>query len=202
MKTNHSDIGRFNDNELFLLSLNNEVAFDELYSRYVSLGNRIAYNVFFEHGYGEAVVNEYLPEIDFVFLSCYRSFNPAKSKFRTYFTAILYNSIRKYIGRVLLSNDALRRSVSLDEFLPDFGAYEIFEDKGELSPIDYTSFRELRLSMSSPSRGKNSGNIKLAKKIGLLKLAGYSFSEIGNILGMSKQKAIRIYNNYFKDKTL
>ena len=172
-------------------------AFEVLYKRYVGLSHKLVKEFFFSHDYPMKFIEDFMPEIDFVFLISYRTYKTNKGSFNSYFTKSLQNRIKRFIGRCVFNNDLLRRCISLDSTSKyGFIFHEVVEDKSDLSPISYTENRDILLSISTPSVGKGAKERNLAKAIIMYKQEGYCYDEIAKKVGLSRSKVIRLYRSY------
>lgn len=202
MKSNNN---LFNANDIALFEHANkgdESAFKSLYLRYKKYGEKLARKEFLNRGFTDNVVDEYLPEVDFVFLNTFRTFSAQRGAFRAYFTVVLLNSVKRYIGRVVLTNDLLRQCVSLDTTNNDSAIYETVADNKEIDPSEYTSINDLKLAISSPSKDRKNYSIKEAKQILILKQIGYTFTEIAKMLHTSRRRVTKLYSNLIHDLSL
>ena len=179
-----------------------ELAFKTLYLRYKKYGERLAKKEFVNRGFTKNVIDEYLPEVDFVFLNTFRNFTSNKGTFRAYFAVVLLNSVKRYIGRVVLTNDILRQCISLDTVKNDSTIYEAVADNREIDPSEYSMIHDLKLAISSPSNDRKSYNVNIAKKVLVLKQIGYSFTEIAKLLSTSRRRVTRLYNCIIHDLSL
>lgn len=173
-------------------------AFSLLYEKYHRIGEKHVRLFFANRNYEKYVADEYMGELDFVFLNAFRKFNRNLQGFHAYFTAILENSLYRYIGRVLRSNDGLRHYISLDTLADKTPLYELIEDV-TIEPC-YKGIEEedTRHRLSSFECGMSHKRKNLTKAIILLKLQGYTLEEISNLLEIGESTVCRLFNEFRK----
>ena len=194
MKIN-KNLSSASDLALFDLAKNNndDDALNVLYKRYTRIGRKLAAKAFIDRHYGEEIIEEYIPEIDFVFLTSFRKYSSEKGTFYSYFKTILYNNIKRYIGRVILTNDLLRDCASLDDAPVDSSGYEAIPDKRVIPPGQYSNIDDFELNIASPSRRKRRIDVSLAKKAIILRYLGYSNVEISRFLNINRNRLTRLF---------
>ena len=172
-------------------------AFEVLYKRYVGLSHKLVKEFIANHDCPRKFEEDFMPEIDFVFLMAYRSYKTSKGSFNSLFTKVLNNCIKRFLGRCVFNNDLLRRCISLDATSKfGFVFHEIVGDDNDLSPVSYTENRDVLLSIATPSVGKGARERNLAKAIIMYKQEGYCYDEIAKKMHISRSKVIRLYRSY------
>lgn len=176
-----------------------ENAFETLYHKYHAIGEKYARIFFAQRNYNRYIADEYVGEIDLVFLNAFRKFDRKLQSFHAYFTAILDHSLLKYVSRVLRSNDVLRTSLSLDYGKDKFSFYDLIEDSTIVSYKDLSTINDAKLKISSLESSFNKRKSNAIKAIIILKLQGYTISEISNLLDLSTSSVCRFYQDFVTD---
>ena len=173
-------------------------ALEDLYTRYQKYGIKLANDIFDAHHYTKVVVDEFVPEIDFVFLTAFRSFSHRKGSFYAFFAAILQNRVKHFMTTMALTKDLLSYCVSLDKNVHDVQLHEIIPDEKDVSPKQYCYIKDLQLSFCSTSSQISDKNKELIKKILVLKEFGFSNIEIAEQLHLSRGQVSRLFMAYCK----
>lgn len=174
-------------------------ALNELYEKYTKIGERHARIYFANRNYDKYIADDYMGEIDLVFINSITKFNRKSTAFRAYFIAILDNSLNKYVGRVLQSNDALRHYVPLDLSIDDGTTlYDLIEDKTIDSSLNISQMLDTAARISSLEASLSRRKTNLTKAVVILKAQGYSLREISDLLEVSESTLSRIYYQFRK----
>lgn len=201
---NKKDYALLSDDFLIEDSQNgNEQSFEILYKRYSNIGKKIAVFYLSTRGYKSYIIEEYLINLDLVFLTAYRSYDKKYGKFKSYYAVCLNNSIRRYIGRELLNNDLLKSCISLDTEMDGENLYGVIPDLREAEPNVFMQLQDIKLEICTPNKGIENNNENIQKKVIILKYLGYSNDEISKILSISKNKVSKIsFKSFNKRKIL
>lgn len=175
---------------------NDQNALSILYKKYKMIGERHARIYFANKGYDRYIADEYIGEIDIVFINAFHKFDRKLRTFRAYFIAILENSLNKYVGRILRNNDALKHYVPLDSSIDNIPLYELIEDKTISTDNSILDMLDVRMRISSYESSMKHQYKDIAKATIILKMQGYSFKEIGELLDVSESKVCRLYNDF------
>ena len=199
MHTNLNDLLKKSDFELFTLAKNNnDAALAALYQRYGKLGLTSTKKIFNTRGYDKRYIEDFIPELDFVFLYTYRTYSEKKGSFSLYYSKVLSNRVKRFVGRVVLTNDLLRQCISLDQEVGDTTLHELVEDKKEITPRRYVSLKDLTLEIATPLKGRYSKEEKLAKAVIALRQSGYSYRQIAKKVKSSESHVARLYKSYLR----
>lgn len=173
-------------------------ALSTLYHKYKTIGEKHARIYFANRNYDKYIADEYIGEIDLVFINAFHKFNRKSSSFRAYFIAILENNLSRYIGRVLQSNDALKHYVPLDVSVDNMPLYDLIEDRTISVDNTISELLDARMRLSSFENSIKNRNKNNARAVIILKAQGYSFREIASLLSISESSVTRFYNDFKK----
>jgi len=175
-----------------------EAALSILYAKYKMIGEKHARIDFAQRGYDKTIADEYIGEIDIVFITAFSKFDRRSPSFRAYFIAILSNSINKYIGRVLRNNDALKHYVPLDQTYENTPLYELIEDSTISVGSMVNQVLDAQRVISSFESSLTKKKKDITKALIILKSQGYTLTEIANLLSISESTISRLYLDFRK----
>lgn len=183
-------MNRYSDEELYKLSKKEKNQFYyALLLRYLKIYPEIILSLSNRFNVKNIDVDDYLLNFYISFEQTIEKYDIRISSFRTFFGTIMGRNFSKEIKKIINSNDALDKSISLNE-INDLG-YEkmyMFENDSEMSPEIYFNNKEKTLMLCN--HDLSSSDI-LDQKIMNMRASGFTFQEIAHRLNVSYSKVRR-----------
>lgn len=189
-----------NDEDLELIlkvRQNDEYAYNKLAQKYLFILGRIVNNVAVSLLNDYYCEEEYLLEYTIAIQNAIKNYDKDCGEFFSYFKVVL---ARKIKDSMLQKMDKERKHFELDTPLDDDVPRMVdnVADYDDVSPTSYTNMKEVSLLLRSQS---NTLIDTTKEQIFLLKIFGYSLTEIASRMGMSVSK-VRRYLQSFSDGKL
>lgn len=168
---------------LILITQGNDEAFEILFQKYKRLAKGAIQNCM-------RTVSKHDEEESYemffyeLFTKAIKTYKPKQYGFRTYFNAVINNTLKGMIYADSKSHN--HPSVSLNIKVDEKSELiELIEDENEISPSDALTGKEIELVLNSPlSKNKKDKN-EMQRKVIKLRSQGYKLKEIASLLGIS-----------------
>ncbi len=180
----------FNDNELlYMIHQKDELALGCFITKYLKLAESVISKVVYDKRVYRSAHDDLYQTSLIVLNDCVDAFNSLKAtKFSTFYVLCLERKIRTLVQDLYRKAGYGGISISLDWTIDEFGEYTLGES---IESVDYQIRGDYMFNYKQLENLVNetlSNESPLEQNIFKLKLDGYSYQEIANILGCPKKK--------------
>lgn len=181
---------------LILIAQGNAEAFDILFKKYKKLARGAICNclqTISKHN----EIEEYEMFFYELFTKAIKTYRCEQCLFRTYFNAVINNTLKGMIYSDSKKNN--QAIISLNMIVDEkWELLDLIEDENEISPSEALTTREIELVLNSPLSKNRKDKNEIQRQVIKLRREGYMLKEIASMLNISITSAKRYLSDYPK----